>query len=242
MFKATVPIARMREILDIDDCDEISTYRCPECAKCIKCKNSVRRNAISLQESAEQEIIERSVVLDKENKKVIVRLPFTQDPDKFLTKKHGGPNNYPQAVKVYKTQCRKPDHMKDQMRKSHSELVDQGFMTKLKEMPDRIQTLLSCAPFLHYHPWRIVAKEDSISTPIRLVVDPTMTGLNLILPKGENRLGSINEILIGNRADPYAWSSDISKLYNQLHLDESALPYSLFLYSPELDPEKDPET
>ena len=131
--KATVPIARMREILDIDDCDEISTYRCPECAKCIKCKNSVRQNAISLQESAEQEIIERSVVLDKDNKKVIVRLPFTQDPVKFLTKKHGGPNNYVQAARVYKTQCRKPDHMKDQMRKSHRDLVDQGFMTKLKD-------------------------------------------------------------------------------------------------------------
>ena len=83
--------------------------------------------------------------------------------------------------------------------------------------------MLSNAPLLHYHPWRIVAKKDSISTPIWLVVDPTMTGLNLIQPKGENRLGSINEILIGNRADPYDWLSDISKLFNQLHLDDSPL-------------------
>ena len=130
--------------------------------------------------------------------------------------------------------------MKEQMRKSHADLVEQGFMTLLHEMPENINQLLTNASFLHYHPWRIVAKEDSISTPIRLVVHPTMTGLNLILPKGENRLGSINQILIGNRADPYAWASDISKLYNQLHLDESALPYSLFLYSTELDPEMKP--
>ena len=241
IFKATVPIARMREILDLDDCDEVSTYRCPECSKCIKCKNSVRRNAISLQEAAEQEIIENSVILDKENKRVVVTLPFTQDPVKALTKRHGGPNNYNQAIKVYKTQCRKPDQMKEQMIKSHAELVEQGFMSRLHDMPEKIKELINNAPFLHYHPWRIVSKEDSISTPIRLVVDPTMTGLNLILPKGENRLGSINQILIGNRADPYAWASDISKLYNQLHLAESALPYSLFLYSPELNPEKDPE-
>ena len=88
-----------------------------------------------------------------------------------------------------------------------------------------------------------MAKEDSISTPNRLVVDPTMTGLNQILPKGENRLGSINQILIGNRADPYSWSSDITKLYNQLHLDESAYPYSLllFLYNPEMDILKPPD-
>ena len=241
VYKATVPIARMREILDQDDCDEVSTYRCPDCSKCIKCKNSVRRNAISLQDAAEQEIMEKSVILDKENKKVVVTLPFTKNPAEFLMKKHGGPNNYNQAWRVYKSQCKKPDHMKEQMRKSHAELVEQGFMTKLRDMSEKTRKSIESAPFLHYHPWRIVAKEDSISTPIRLVVDPTMTGLNLILPKGENRLGSINQILIGNRADPYAWASDISKLYNQLQLDESALPYSLFLYGSELDAEKTPE-
>ena len=147
-------------------------------------------------------------------------LPFTQD----------------QALKVYRMQFRKPDHMKDQMRKSNAELVTQGFISKLKDLPKRIKNLILVALFLHYHPWRIVSKEDFISTPINLMVDPTMTDLNLILPKGENRLSLIYQILIGNRADPYAWSSDISKLYNQLQLVEYSLPYSLFLHSPELDP------
>ena len=72
-------------------------------------------------------------------------------------------------------------------------------------------------------------------------MDPTQTGLNLILHKGENRLGSISNILIGNRADPFSWSSDITKLYNQLHLHESAYPYFLILYSDELNLEKKPE-
>ena len=114
-------------------------------------------------------------------------------------------------------------------------------MTRLSEMPADIQKLLKEAEFPHYHPWTVVAKEDSITTPIRLVVDPTRTGLNIILPKGENRLGSISNIIIGNRADPFSQASDITKLYNQLHLQESAYPYSLFLYSDELDPDKKPE-
>ena len=114
-------------------------------------------------------------------------------------------------------------------------------MRKLSELPEENQRMISTAPFRHFHPWRMVAKEDSISTPIRLVVDPTMTGLNLILPKGENRLGSINQILIGNRADPYSWSSNITKLYNQLQLHPSAYPYSLFLYNPEMNPDKPPD-
>ena len=95
-------------------------------------------------------------------------------------------------------------------------------MTKLSEMPLETQKQVNQAKFRHYHPWSVVAKEDSLSTPIHLVVDPTRTGLNIILPKGENRLGSISNILIGNRADPYSWSSDITKLYNQLHLHDSA--------------------
>ena len=41
----------------------------------------------------------------------------------------------------------------------------------------------------------MVLKEDSVSTPVRLVVDPRMTKLNVILAKGENRLGKLNEIL-----------------------------------------------
>ena len=120
-------------------------------------------------------------------------------------------------------------------------MVDRKFMVKLSEMPEHAQQLINNAPFQHYHPWNMVAKEDSISTPIRLVVDPTMSGLNHILPKGENRIGSINQILIGNKGDPYSWSSDITKLYNQLHLDESAYPYSLFLYNPEMDILKIPD-
>ena len=44
-----------------------------------------------------------------------------------------------------------------------------------------------------------------------------------------------------NRCRKIAWSSDISKLYNQLHLDISALPYSFFLFHNSLDPNIEPE-
>ena len=98
------------------------------------------------------------------------------------------------------------------------------------------------APFKHYYLWRVVHKEDSLSTPVRLVVDPTMSGLNCVLAKGENRIGSLLDIILRNRAYPFAWSSDVTKLCNQLHLERSALPYSLFLYSEGLDPAQTPAT
>ena len=75
VHKTIIPIARMRELEDEDDTADTITYRCPECSKCVMCKRSRRRTAISLQESAEQTIIESSVKLDLENQRLLVTLP-----------------------------------------------------------------------------------------------------------------------------------------------------------------------
>ena len=164
-----------------------------------------------------------------------VKLPFKTDPVEFLTKKHGGSSNEHQALKVYKSQCKKSLEIKEGVRKVHAELVERGFMKLMEEFPKELQEKITNAPFRHYYCWRVVFKEDSLSTPIRLVVDPTMSGLNSTLAKGENRIGSINDILMRTMAEPISWSSDISKLYNMLHLEDSALPYSLFMFHPSMD-------
>ena len=241
VFKAVVPIARMRELIDQDDINDMVTFRCPACSKCLQCKMSRKRTAISLQEAMEQEIIEKSVTLSSVLKKVVVKLAFIKDPTEFLKKKHSGNSNLQQALKVYKTQCKKPDEIKDGVRSAHEDLVTRNFMIKFDDLTLELKEKISNAPFLHYFCWRSVFKEDSISTPVRLVVDPTMSGLNLVLAKGENRIGSINDILLRTLAQPFSWSSDISKLYNQLHLEDSALPYSLFLYDPSLDQNVQPQ-
>ena len=120
----------MRELINIDDCEPYTGYRCPICAKCNQCKTSVRTTAISLQEAAEQHLIEESVKLVREEKKVVVTLPFNQDPVKFLTKRHGGTDNYHQAIKMYKAQCKKTEHVKSKLRETHADLVRRNFMTK----------------------------------------------------------------------------------------------------------------
>ena len=114
-------------------------------------------------------------------------------------------------------------------------------MKKLADFDEETQDFIMNAAFQHYNPWRIVLKEDSISTPVRIVVDPTMTSFNLLLAKGENLLRYIFDIIVRNRCKQNAWSSDISKLYNQLNLDISALSYSLFLFHDSLDPNVEPE-
>ena len=115
-------------------------------------------------------------------------------------------------------------------------------MVPLDSLDSETVKYIKETPFKHYYLWRVVHKEDSLSTPVRLVVDPTMSGLNCVLAKRDNRICSLLNIILRSRAYPYAWSSDVTKLYNQLHLERSALPYSLFLYSDELDPTQKPAT
>ena len=86
-----------------------------------------------------------------------------------------------------------------------------------------------------------VAEKPGGTTPYRFVVDASITGLNEILAKGENTMIRIPELLIKNRCKKYTWSSDITKLYNQLHLEDEALPYGLFLFSDDLHPESPPK-
>ena len=78
---------------------------------------------------------------------------------------------------------------------SHEELVDRNFMTKLTYLPEQLQEVIKSTEFNNYYCFRVVFKEDSQSTPVRLVVDPTMSGLNIQLAKGENNLGNIFDIL-----------------------------------------------
>ena len=239
--KAMIPMSRLRELVDQDDVGDLVTYRCPTCSKCVKCKESGKVKAINMQEAAEQLVIEKSVTLDLERGKVFVDLPFVKNPIEALSKRHSGGDNYRQAIQVYKQQCRKQSNVKAAMVEVHKDLVSKGFMSKVSDLDPETQEIINVAPFRHFYPWRIVYKEDSVSTPVRIVVDPTMTGLNFLLAKGENHLGSMIEILISNRLKQYAWSSDISKMYNQLILKKESLPYSLFLFSDKMDAEVPPE-
>ena len=135
------------------------------------------------------------------------------------------------------TQCKKSDIDKAGTRLTHADLIECGFMVKLLDMPIDCQK----ASFNHYYPWFIVSKNDFISTPRRIVVDPSCTGLNQILPKGENRIGTIPDIIIRNQTKPVEWASDISKMYNQLRLNKSAYPFSLFLYHESHDKDVEPD-
>ena len=121
VHKAVIPIARMRVLLDQDDIRDTVSFRCPDCAKCLNCKKSQRSNAVSLQETYEQVIIEQSVKICEETKTVIAKYPFLKDSVDFLSARGNGSNNKDQALKVYKGQYRKSKERRSN--KSHNTFV-----------------------------------------------------------------------------------------------------------------------
>ena len=243
VYKSKFSLSKVKRYEDEEDIGQDAVIRCESCSTCPKCSQSAKTRMVSLQERYEQEYIEKSLVVDLENKRILAALPFMTEPDEYLSKKHQGLNsNFGQAYRLFKSNCRTKDQTtKDSLIKTFQGLIDQGFMKKVIDMTPSQQKIIREARFRHYMPWTVAHKPESKSTQFRFAVDATMTGLNLILAKGQNTMTKIPEILISNRCLKYVWTSDISKLYNQLHLVDSSLPYGLFLFSDSLDPDVPPE-
>ena len=150
VHKAVIPIARLRVLLDQDDVGDTVTFRCPKCSKCMTCKKSQRITAFLLQEAREQVIIEQSIKICEESNTVIAKYPFLKDPVEFLTKRHNGQDNKKQALKVYQGQCRKSEEQKEGMRIVHRDLVEKGFMTRLKDMNEDAMDYIKNGRFYIY--------------------------------------------------------------------------------------------
>ena len=116
--------------------------------------------ATSIQEKREQKVLERSV----EAQRAMVRLLYIVDPVKSLTKKQRDNKNFKQAKVIHITQCRKPEDMKSAMCIAHAELVSRDFMIRLTDISLDDQQFIMNALFRYFDPWRVVRKEDSITT------------------------------------------------------------------------------
>ena len=144
-------------------------------------------------------------------------------------------SNHWMASKVLESQCRLPKERRDHIIKFMDELRTKDFIKPLSELPDDWQRYISDQEIKHYYPWRAVANPGSISTPHRVVVDPSMSGMNSILPKGQNNLNYLLEILIDFRCQVVAYGYDISKMYNSLHMKLESIPYQLFMWKVDLE-------
>ena len=234
MFNLRDDVARY---LDSDATGADVTYRCVSCRNCAKCKNSEVLESASLREESEQALIERCVTYDVDGKRLVSSLPFVLSPKEKLL-----PNRY-QAEKIFLSQMKtvsKSDDVRSDVLASFNKLADKGYLRSVSSLdPELQQDILDDTQGAYIIPWRCVWKENSLSTPCRIVFDasartPGGASLNCTLAKGENRLNSLASILLKFRCKPAAFSTDIRLAYNQIALDPAHLKFQKFLWKKDL--------
>ena len=184
--KAKISLDKLRQVMDQHE--PIVDYRCENCENCQKCKSSPTLKSSSERDRVDQKLIEDSVCISYSDQKVFIKLPLTCDPVPFLRKHfHGKNSNIDQEKQVYLSQCKKPKIFKEHIRNAMNELINLDFVAPLDSAPPELREILQVNEVQYYHIWRAVLKE-SMSTPCRLVVDPSSTMLNLILAKGDQGL------------------------------------------------------
>ena len=240
MKKNTCPRAIEKEFEDQELAGCTVDYRCESCAPCVTCKSSDKLRKVSIREAAEEALIEKSVTVDIDKRISTCSYPFTTNPEVYLKKMwKGKSDNYDMALSVFETQRRKSAEVRKSVVKFNQELYQRGYVAPVDELPSDIQDEIKNADFKHYFCWRSVHKPDSVSTPSRMVVDPTMSSFNNCIAKGINCLTSLFQIVINWRCNKFAFTSDIKKMFNTVRLTQDMYRFSLYLFSESLDPVED---
>ena len=210
-------------------------YRCPSCRSCNACRDGDGLEMRSLNEEREQLLIQKSVSFDPGEGKLTATLPFIKEPSENLS------NNQKIAEKIllrnWKKLAKKPKEKKEVI-DSFMKLYGRQYIQKVDDLSDdeKAQMNSSMIPSGGYIiPWQVVVKANSLSTPVRIVMNaasktPAAASLNDILAKGVNTIVSLFSTLVNFRLGGAALSADIAKFYNQTRLDPSFLQYQQLLW------------
>ena len=216
-----------------------TSYRCIRCRNCNDCRKGEVLERVSLQEEAEQALIENCVNLNPEKRRLEARLPFIQDPLTSLTP------NQRIAEKILESQLRlvtRNPEMRTDTIKSHNKLRDKGHVIPYSDLTVDERTRMDSTPGSGYTiPWRTVYKESSLSTPCRMVFDassrtPGGESLNNVLAKGQNKLAKLLNILLRFRSKQSAMTADVSMAYNGVKLQAEHYRYQRYLWKEDLNP------
>ena len=218
-------------------------YRCIDCRDCQKCKNDERIESVSIKEEIEQDIINHSVTVDRIHGITEAKLPLIENPVYKLAP------NKTKALAVYNSQLKRlskhPEDKQDVIR-SEAKLQELGHVEYVCNLTEEQQSKLKENPVQNFIPWSVVWKDNSLSTPCRVVFNaslPTETGLSLndILAKGRNNMNLLVEIFIRWRSHAFAFHTDVQKMYNTVKLREEDWSLQRYIWHHNLDPKCIPQ-
>ena len=223
-------------------------YRCPSCRECPRCRDADTTEKISMREEAEQKAIEDSVNLDMENSRIVVTLPKRGKEEQFLS------TNRDIAMKVLNGVCNKAfknENTKLEIGKAFDKLFKHGHAVYLEELSEEELEQFISKPVQYYLPWRLVYKQDSLSTPVRPVFDASTNtrrradgsggrSLNDLLCKGKVDTLNLLKMIIRFMTGSFALAGDFKQFYCSCKLVPQDYNLVRFLYKPDLDPASEP--
>ena len=229
---------KQKQFEEVENAASEILYRCINCRNCQKCKSGDRIESISIKEEVEQDIINQSVSVDVSRGTTEAKLPFIENPVRKLAP------NKDKAVAIYNSQIKRlskyPKDKEDAIR-SEAKLQELGHVEYVSNLTEEQKKKLYDSPIQNFIPWSVVWKDNSLSTPCRVVFNaslPTNTGISLndILAKGKNNMNLLVEILIRWRMHAYGFHSDVQKMYNTVKLQEEDWCYQRYIWHEDLDP------
>ena len=207
---------------------------CEDCINCEKCNKKVHQ--MSKVEQQELKIIEENLVLDPDEECWTTPYPYKESPSVLQ-------DNREQALKfMQKTEARlnKSETKAAQFREQFDDYVKRGVFRKLSD--EEMAAHTGPVFYVTYHE---VEKEDSTSTPLRIVMNSSLKykgkSLNDILMKGPNTLNDLFTIQLKFRCHIVPMILDIKKMYHSIKTTDQELHLRRIAYR-DLDPSKPVET
>ena len=185
--------------------------RCGNCMNCKEC--GFRAQQLSLEEQYQYHVIDSKITYDESQKCFHVEYAFLEDP-KVLSR------NYKQLSKLLNVNKLDKEGLLTAFNTEFDKMISNGAIVELSQ-----SEMAMWGGAVHYVSLQHVLKEDSPTTPLRIVSNSSLSdkrgvSLNSILMKGPNILSNQWEVLTRWRMYETALCSDVTKAYHSLPTGE----------------------
>ena len=150
-------------------------YKCPACTGCKKCLQGSKQARTSPLAMQEQHEITSSIKFIEPTTTqpghYICRLPLRDNYDQGIYSNQEGADLANQ--KLLKQLKKRPPHETQEISNSYEDLIKNGFITPLKNLPEDIQESIRNNSIQHFIPNTMAYKDSSHSTKVRICWDAT---------------------------------------------------------------------
>ena len=229
--------SEMEKYMKTQDIGLSTGYKCQRCRDCRDCLKGPARERMSIKQEKEQELIRKSITIDKVSGKAVAKLAFIDDPVSNLK-----PNMEVAIKRAIRVNAKYSDNdeVVQMICKSLNKLIDRGHVIPLEKLNDLQRKNILQSKSGYFIPWDVSFKSGSLSTPARCTFDassktPGGTSLNQLLAKGDADLACLLEMMLSWVIGRVGFTADISQFYNSILLDEDHWPYQQIVWYDGMD-------